>query len=248
MPVTFDEFTAFLGKVVVYGAPVTAVAVFAGKRTAEKWIDSYFTKRQKTFEHEQAKEIQRLKVKIDTVIQGALRMQEREFKIIPEAWEKVSEAYAHAQSLTSPMQSHADLEQLSPAGLEEFMTKAELSDSQKQTLRSVSKQSINKEWQTLSDWRRRNSAFKALAEADNYVKINGVFIPTDLHTRFLALTRIIHETLIAWQVGTQAQNYKMINDGHAKLSGEGLKLHQAIEQAIRKRLTEQTVIAEQPIA
>jgi hypothetical protein len=201
MPVAFDDFTAFLGKAIAYGAPVTAVAVFAGKRTAEKWIDSYFTKRQKTFEHEQAKEMQRLKVKIDTVIQGALKMQEREFKVIPEAWEKVSEAFARVAWLTSPFQSYAQLRLMTPDELDEFLDSNELTDTQKQTLRDSSGMDRDQKWQKMSDWLRRNAALKAVVEADTYVKINGVFIPLDLHKQFLALTHIARTTLNSWTVG-----------------------------------------------
>lgn len=132
--------------------------------------------------------------------------------------------------------------------LEEFLSKTELTDTQKQTLRAARPNEIDKLWQKMSDWLRRNAAMKALGEADTFVKINGVFIPVDLHEQFLALAKIVHSALVAWSIGRQHDNYDLITKGGDQLSGEGAELHKSIEAAIRKRLIEQTVIAEQPIA
>src|ERR1700744_6209636 len=123
MAITFDDVGGLVGKVVLYLGSVTMVSAgiaYLAKKGFEKWIDSYFAQRQKAFEHEQAKELQRLKVKIDTVVQGALKMQEREFKIIPEAWEKVSDAFGRVAWLTNPFQSYAELRLMSTAELDEF--------------------------------------------------------------------------------------------------------------------------------
>jgi hypothetical protein len=246
--VTFDELIKLIGQVVLYGGASVGIGWLILQKSAERWVDAHFAKRQKEFEHEQAKELQRIKAKLDTVIQGSLKLQEREFKIIPEAWEKISEAYSIADWLCSPLQSYASLRWMSDPELEEFMSKREhLSETQKQAIRDKRPEDRDKRWQELETDKRYYKARDALAAADGFVKTNSIFLPDGLREMFNKQTEVIWGALAAFEVGVQSEDHKMRGSAHEKLKNEGKPLHEQIEKAVRARLLEQTQLADEKL-
>lgn len=247
---TFDDLTNILGRFFVYGGVSIGLFWLVAQKAAERWIDAHFAKRQKEFEHDQAKELQRIKAKLDTVIQGSLKLQEREFKIIPDAWEKIGEAFGSACWLCSPMQSYTSLQQMSEAQLEEFLSKQELLwDTHKQEIRDTPVGSRDKLWQEMDTRMRYNKAQNALAAADSFLKTNSIFLPDDLREQFNKQVHLIWEALISFECGnnTSPKDYKMIREGWDKLKKEGEPLHEQIERAVRNRLLEQTQIADEQL-
>lgn len=242
----WDDIVRFVGNLAIYGTPLVLGIGLLVRSSAERWVESYFAKRQKQFEHEQAKELQRLKVKIDTVIQGALRLQEREFKIIPESWEKVSEAFGLASWLCSPIQEYTSLRDVSEEELEEFLERSSLWESQKAKLRVATPKSRDALWQDMDTWQRRNKVRNALSEADRFVKVNGVFLPEPLRDQFNKLIEVIWHALVSYDSGFRCspKEYTLIEKAGDKLKTEGEPLHKQIEEAVRRRLVEQSEIAE----
>ncbi|MEX4005172.1 hypothetical protein AB4Y38_40780 [Paraburkholderia sp. EG285A] len=245
---TFDELLTLVGKVVIFGGGSVGIGWLVLQKTAERWVDAHFAKRQKDFEHEQAKELQRIKAKLDTVIQGSLKLQEREFKIIPEAWEKISEAYGLADWLCSPLQSYASLQWKSGAELDEFLAKQEhLSETQKQAIRDRRDEDRDKLWQEFETDRRYNKARGALADAGAFVKANSIFLPDDLRGMFDKQVEIIWSALSSFLVGVQSEDYKMRSSSHDKLKNEGKPQQEQIEKAVRARLLEQAQLADEKL-
>ena len=247
---TIDEFTQCLGRFFFYGGVSVGLFWLVAQKSAERWIDAHFAKRQKVFEHEQAKELQRIKAKLDTVIQGSLKLQEREFKIIPEAWEKVGDAYGLARWLCSPMQSYSSLQHMSESHLEEFLSKQELLwETQKEQIRKTAAANRDKVWQEIDTRMRYSKAYSALAAADKFVKANSIFLPDDLREQFNKLVQVVWEALISFDIGSDqhSKDYKMIREAWEQLNNDGEPLHAEIEKAVRKRLVEQTQLADEQV-
>lgn len=211
---------------------------------------AHFAKRQKAFEHEQAKELQRIKARLDTVIQGSLKLQEREFKVIPEAWEKIGNAYGLSCWLCSPMQSYTSLQYMSEGHLEEFLSKQEmLWETQREQIRNASASNRDKVWQELDTRMRYAKTHDALADADRFLKANSIFLPDELRDDFNKLVHVIWEALISFDVGNHpsSKDYKMIGEAWDKLKKEGEPLHTDIEKSVRKRLLDQTQLADEQL-
>lgn len=245
---TFDEFTQYLGRFFIYGGVSVGFFWLVAQKTAERWVDAHFAKRQKEFEHEQAKELQRIKAKLDTVIQGSLKLQEREFKIIPEAWEKIGDAYGLACWLCSPFQSYASLQHMSGSHLEEFLSKQELLwGTQKEQIQNTPAGDRDKVWQEIDTRMRYSKVYSSLAAADKFLKANSIFLPDDLREQLNKLVQVIWEALISFDVGSDpsSKDYKMIREAWDKLKKDGEPLHAEIEKAVRKRLLEQTQLADE---
>ncbi|HEY3432485.1 MAG TPA: hypothetical protein VGK09_08045 [Rhodocyclaceae bacterium] len=248
---TFDEFTQYLGRFFFYGGVSAGLFWLVAQKTAERWVDAHFAKRQKVFEHEQAKELQRIKAKLDTVIQGSLKLQEREFKVIPEAWEKIGDAYGLACWLCAPMQSYTSLQRMSESHMEEFLSKQELLwETQKEQIRNTPAGSRDEVWQEIDTRMRYSKVHSALTAADKFLKVNSIFLPDDLREQLNKLVQVVWEALISFDIGNHHSNfkdYKMIREAWDKLKKDGEPLHAGIETAVRKRLLEQTQLADEKL-
>ena len=99
-----DAVFRLVGEVVAYGGGAAAVAYLVFQFLGKSWIESKLAQRLEQHKHQQALEIQRLRVEIDAMLSGALKLQEREFATLPEAWAKLDEAYGRVAALVSPVQ------------------------------------------------------------------------------------------------------------------------------------------------
>jgi hypothetical protein len=91
-PTVFDQVLAMLGGVVLYAGSAATAAYLLFQFLGKKWIENKFSQRLEAFKHLQSVELARLKVEIESMLSGALKLQEREFTVLPEMWEKLSDA------------------------------------------------------------------------------------------------------------------------------------------------------------
>lgn len=89
---------------VAYGGSGAIVAYLLFQFLGKTWIENKFAQRLDQLKHQQALELQRLRVEIDSLLSGALKLQDREFQILPEAWQKLDEAHALAKWFVCPGQ------------------------------------------------------------------------------------------------------------------------------------------------
>ena len=115
-----EQFLMIISDVLKYGGGGAIVAYLLFKYLGGKWIEDKFAQRLETYKHEQAKELQRLRIEIDSMLSGVLKIQEKEFETLPEAWLKLDEAFGKFQTLFSPIQQYPDVDRMNTAKLENF--------------------------------------------------------------------------------------------------------------------------------
>lgn len=118
------------------GSSAISFAIFKFLGTA--WLENKFKKNLEQLRHEQTKEVQRLQMKIDSMLNGTLRLQEKEFEVLPDVWEKLDEACSLAESFVIPLQSYADVNGMSDEQLEEFLVEIKFSPVQIAEIRGAS--------------------------------------------------------------------------------------------------------------
>jgi hypothetical protein len=82
----YTEFMAYIGNIVFAGAGGAAVVVGLLKLFGEKWLNTKFEERLATFKHEHQKEIEQLRLRINTLMDRTTKLHQREFDVLPEAW------------------------------------------------------------------------------------------------------------------------------------------------------------------
>src|SRR5690606_39119236 len=103
----------------------------------KKWIENKFAEKLELLRHSQAMELQKLRVKIDSMLSGAIKIQEKEFESLPEAWERFDRALGLLSHVASPMQEYPDLNRYSSVQLDEYLASLDFAESQKDEIRNA---------------------------------------------------------------------------------------------------------------
>lgn len=222
--------------VLASGGGGAAVAYGLFKYFGSTWLENKFAERLQTHKHEQDKEIQKLRIEIDSLLSGTLKLQERDFQILPEAWQRIHEAYGLTTWLTSPLQQYPDIERLSSPELEEFFKSSWLKDTQKDTLRTTKDK--NNKYQEFHFWHFLSKAEQAVRELKQYVSRNGIFFPEQIRGsvdkmvehlfRATALKESEHEHHKSQEKFDHKELYNLRNDIEA--------LHKSLQHEIASHL------------
>lgn len=229
-----DAIFSFLGQLVAYGGGAAAVAYVLFQYLGKKWIENKFAERLEHLRHTQALELQRLRVEIDSLLSGAIKLQDKEFEALPEAWVKLDEAFGQVSRLVSPMQHYPDLDRLDTAQLDEFLATTKFTETQKNEMRRESRKTTK--YQELIFWYRLSDVRQAVAELHNYVERNSIFMPPDLKKLFEQAANDLWSAMISKEVGHNVKDWKMQNEGWDKVKKEVEPLRGKIQAAIYQRL------------
>lgn len=229
-----DEIMKFVLQMLAYGGGSAAVAYFLFQWLGKTWIENKFSQRLDQLRHQQALELQRLRVEIDAMLSGAIKLQEKEFAVLPEAWAKLDEAHAKVSWLVTPFQQFADVNRMNTNQLEEFLDKTEFSASQKEEVRTAYEK--NKTYQDILFWHRLHKVKNAFSELQNYVARNGIFLPPELDSKFKEIAEMLWSALVSKEVGYEAKDWKMQREGWDKIKAEAEPLYLDIKTHIQDRL------------
>lgn len=229
-----DEVTKFLLQMLAYGGGSAAVAYLLFQWLGKTWIENKFAQRLDQLRHQQALELQRLRVEIDAMLSGALKLQEKEFSVLPEAWAKLDEAHGLVSWLVAPLQEYADVNLMTNPQLEEFLAGTTFTDSQKEDVRSA--RDKGKTYQDILFWHRLRKVKTAFADLQNYVARNGIFLPPDIEAKFRQIAEMLWSAVVSKEVGHEAKDWEMQREGWDKIKKEAEPLYLEIKGLIQTRL------------
>jgi hypothetical protein len=229
-----DAVFSFLGQLIAFGGGGAVVAYGIFRYLGSKWIENRFAERLEQLRHTQALELQRLRVEIDSLLSGAIKLQDKEFQTLPEAWVKLDEAFGQVSSLTSPLQQYPDLDRLNSAQLEEFLSASKFTNTQKDEIRSARRKADK--YQELNFRYRLRDVSKSVADFHSYVERNSIFMPPDLKKLFEKAANDLWSAMVSKEVGHEAQDWKLQNEGWDKVKKEVEPLRTKIEELIYARL------------
>ena len=83
---------------------------------------------------------------------------------------------------------------------------------------------------------RLSDVRKSIADLHNYVERNSIFMPPDLKKHFEKAANDLWSAMVSKEVGHDAQDWKMQNEGWNTVKKEVEPLRKTIEEAIYARL------------
>lgn len=193
-----------------------------------------FSERLEQHRHEQALELQKLKVEIDALLSGAIKLQEKEFLVLPMAWEKLDEAHMQISSLVSPLQQYTDVKKMSTQQLDDFLNNTGFTETQKNEIKTA--QDKGKSYREMVFWFRLHKAKEAFRELQNYTARNGIFLQKELKDKLTAITKTLWSAVVSKEIGYEAKDFEMQNKGWTKIKEETEPLYKEIEDYIHSRL------------
>ena len=229
-----DSMLRFFGEIIAYGGGAAGVAFLLFRYLGKGWIESKFSERLEQFKHQQAIEIQKLRVKIDSTLSGVLKIQEKEFETLSEAWSKLDEAYTHVKALVSPGQYIPNLDGMTPDRLKEFLDEIKIRETEKDVIRQ-SDEKI-KTYQKIIFWHRLHQVRLVCSDLDKYVVRYGIFFPPNVKEKFNKIVTELNLAVLDREIGQEEKDYKTQHEAWIKLNDEIHPLIQAIEEDIHARL------------
>ncbi|MCK5778537.1 MAG: hypothetical protein KAH11_07085 [Rhodospirillales bacterium] len=232
----------FVWSVVGSAGVGSAVTFGLFKYFAKSWMDNKFAERLASFKHNQDVEIQRLRVEIDSALNGAIRVQEKEFDVLTDAWGNLEEAVGWLGGLITPIQSYVDLNRMTDDELEEFLEQTELTNTQKEKIRHA-KDKVRLYIDEIH-WHRVHRVKKKISEYNILVARLGIFFPDEIHGKLTTMGSQLREHLSGYEVAVESKEHKMRGDVWRKFESETQPLLKEIEALIRSRLRSYGTLSE----
>ncbi|MGM4918517.1 hypothetical protein [Tardiphaga sp. 813_E8_N1_3] len=226
-----DFFTA-IGYIVVGAGALGTFVWWLFRTFSEKWLNSKFEERLAAYKHEQQKELEHLKFAINTQMDRATKLHQREFEALPEAWARLMDAHGYVASLVSRYQSTPDLNRMRADELKEFIQNSKLADWQRQlVLEANNKTDAYKEQIEPFKVARANKASRRFYL---YFRKNGIFLRDPLKKQFEELDQMILSALSEHRMNFQHQTreFKAID----KLASDGEQLVKKLETEVQSKL------------
>jgi hypothetical protein len=224
----------FAFQVLAYGGGGAAVAYLLFQFLGKTWLENKFAEKLEQVRHQQALELQRLRVEIDSMLSGAIKLQDKEFDVLPEAWAKLDEAHGMVTWLVSPMQQYADVDRMTSVELEEHLSESDFTPSQKDKVRNSSKK--GETYRELIFWHRLFRVKKACGTLQSYVARNGIFLPAELKQKFMSISEKYWMALSSRETGQQVQDWTFQSKAWASIKDEAEPIYKSIEADIQQRL------------
>lgn len=192
------ELQAILDFLTQLGVTASATLLFAwvGFRWfGSKWLEAQFSERLERFKHEQNQEIERLRFRINALMDRTTKLHQHEFEVLPGLWSRIGNAFGAAQWVVSRNQSRPGLDRMPPDVLEDFFEEVDLPSRQRDEIRALPDDEKNGRYETIRFWRQLTLAKNEVGELNNYLLDKGIFIHTDLKLKVREMMKMIDAAL-----------------------------------------------------
>ncbi len=187
-----------IGALVVAGGGGAAIAWALMRAFGEKWLEGQFAKQLEAFRHEQQKELEQVRYRINSYFDRAVRLHAIEFEVLPEVWGRLNDAFYSAKQFTSWLQSFPDVDKMKPEQLEAFLDQSPLLEYQKADIRAASQKTD--EYIRIIFFHDLNRTQKAFREFNGYLMKKGVLLQPEIVTKFNALGDIIWNAIVEKEI------------------------------------------------
>lgn len=221
---------AFLVGIGGIGAIVLALFRLFG----ERWLAARFDKQLVAYKHEQQKELESLKYEINKVFDRTVKLHQREFEVLPEAWAKLIDAHGNVLSFVSPLQRYPDLDRMSHGELEDFLKECPLTDFEKKELKANNQKT--KHFADKVFWYQLIDIRKSQRDYMFFLRRNGIFIETSMKDQFKELDDIIWNALAEHQYNHEQKLHPRLNESTNRLLNDSQPLIEKLELQVQQRL------------
>lgn len=223
----------------IFGISLAAsvgLAYFLFRTFSAKWLEEKFQERLESFKHAQQKELEELRLKINTLFDRTVKLHQREFEVLPEAWAKLNDAYWQSLPFLSAFQQYPDLARMSPQQFLDFVHESKLDHWMKEELKHKVGQDRNSYYIENIYWIRLQDVVTKVREAHVFILKNGIFLPEPIRTKFLSLSDMIWFAVHENQFNKQHQIRPEKRDKQQEFQDKGEELLKNLEKEVSERL------------
>lgn len=223
------------------GGAVVAYALF--RALGAKWLDNHFAARVQALKHSHDQEMAHLKLRIDGQLDRAVKLNQREFEVVPGVWACVTEAHYAVLSAFSAFQSYPDLGRMSEPQLETFLAKSEIEEWQKDEIRGRTSFARSEYYVKIAGWRRVNDADAAIVAFNRELLSKGIFLHPETFEKLDEFAAPLRKAFNRFRVDMQTgDEYRIPKEGEPDPVGDfrdnGGKAYDALARYMRARFWE----------
>jgi hypothetical protein len=227
-----------IGAVVLVGGGLAAIAYWLFRIFSEKWLTTKFEERLAAYKHAQQRELEHVRLEINTLLDRTIKLHQREFDILPQAWSLFNDAYWKISGFMG-FKSYPDLNQMSSIQIEEFLKNTAMAEWQKDELRSKSDKATY-----YIDYAERMEivdAYRLYSNWQNFFLKNGIFMPAEIKKKFSELDSLLKGALIEYEIRKREKDIKWSEmTDYRRLLKDGKNLRDEVEAEVHKRLWSST--------
>jgi hypothetical protein len=201
MSTTITDLLALFGGGAAVIVAIAGFSYWLFKLFSEKWLSAKFHERLEDYKHQQQKELEELRFKINALMDRTTKLHQREFDVLPEVWAKLVLAHGGVRSVTGSFQSYPDLDRMTEAHLTEFLDKCPLDNWEKERIKREPKKSDI--YIKAINFHKAFEARKMLADFYRYLRANGIFVRNEIKVEFDAMAALMNATLVEQEVYLQ---------------------------------------------
>ena len=228
-----ESFKIF-GEIVAYGGGAAAIFYGILRFFGQKWLDEKFSKRLEEFKRFQNQEFENYRFEINKLFNRITKIHEKEFDILPAAWQKLQTAHGLVGQMTSPLQSYPDLDRMSSLELNAFLKNSKLYDFQKEEL--IKENQKVDYYRKKMFWINYNEVAQSVMEFHNYVLLNKIFFHKEMFDLFSEIDSRLYESHLLSSELVEHSNsndvWKTLREANNKIQ----PLINKLEEVIQKRL------------
>ena len=203
-----------------------------GKRVVENW----FSKRMEAYKNAQAQELEEFKYKINALLNRVTKIHEKEFEVLPKAWELLQNALGQVGHMASPLQSYPDFTWMSETEFHEFLENTKLKKHEIEKLEYLSPADRNKFYQERVFWHELYDARSRINDLHNFLLHNKIFLSKDLFEEFGKIDKMLFDTVLEMESNHESHEHKSILPIWKRLNTEVQEISGNIENLVQARL------------
>lgn len=221
------------------GGGGAAVAYLIFKTLGAKWLDNHFAGRLQALKHDHDHEMVHLKLKIDGQLDRAVKLNQREFDVVPTIWKAATEAHYGVVDTISVMQSHPDLNRMTEEEFEEFLSGTRLQEFQKTEIRQLNGWDRTSYYSDKAQWLKLNDANKLMVDFNHALLTNSIFLHPDTFTEFERFANPLRKAFNRWLVNMRMGDaYYRSSEGEPdpvdEYRDQGAALYESLARFLRE--------------
>jgi len=229
-----DPIFEFIGKVVAIGGSSAVVAYGIFTLVGRKWLETKFAERLEAYKHEQTKELEEVRYRINAQFNRITKIHEKEIEVLPEAWIRLKKSIGQLQYFISPGRQYPNLDSMNGAQLEEFLARSEFYEFEKDKLR----QADNKlqMYAELIFFHELHDIRTMARDFHHYIQENRIFLSNDLKEQFTRIDDLIWKSMTDKEFSHEMKDFKAERKSYKEVQDDIAPLVDNIEALVQKRL------------
>jgi hypothetical protein len=164
---TWNDILAAAWKVILPGATAASVSFALGKKYGDKWLDARFSARLELLKHEQTKQIESIRPRVQWEFSRVSKIHEKEFEVLPAAWLMLNEAHGRTANVVGRLKEYPDLDNMDDVMFREVVAGMELPNFRKEGLLAPPSPHRRKYHNEMMEWIELDDAEKAQVKLNN---------------------------------------------------------------------------------